>query len=127
MLMSFICPQCTTQKSLRITTSIELPADARSDEISLQIVYCHSCKFEALAVYEESRRGSLSSESVHHYCYPAERNVIQFTRALINNCPDQKNARCQCASHVKLIQYDSSGRWITPGFETGMVRYPLEL
>ena len=125
--MSFKCPQCFVNKSLRITTSIELPADARSDEISLQIVYCRSCKFEALAVYEESRRGSLFSESVHHYCYPAERNVIQFTRALINNCPDQKNASCQCASHAKLNQYDSSGSWITPGFETGMVRYPLEL
>jgi hypothetical protein len=126
-LMSFECPQCSVIKSLRITSSIELAADARSDEISLQIVYCSSCKFEALAVYEESRRGSLSSDAVDHYCYPAARNTIQATRGLIRHCPNPKNARCQCASHEKLNQRDPTGRWITPGFETGMERYPMKL
>jgi hypothetical protein len=125
--MSFKCPRCSTNKTLRITQSIELAADARSDEIGLQIVYCSSCKFEALAVYEESRRGSLSFDAVDHYCYPAALNTIQATRALIHRCPDPKNAMCQCASHVELNQRDSSGRWITPGFETGMERCPLEL
>jgi len=125
--MSFKCPQCSTNKTLRIVTSIELASDARSDEITLQIVYCSSCKFEALAVYEESRRYSLSCDAVDHYCYPAALNTIQATRALIHHCPDPKDAGCQCASHVELNQRDSSGRWITPGFENGMERYRLEL
>lgn len=125
--MSFKCPQCSTNNSLRIIQSIELAADARSDEISLQIVYCSSCNFEALAVYEESRRGSLSSDAVDHYCYAAARNIIQLTRTLIRQCPDRKVAGCECASHVKLNLRDISGRWIPPGFEAGMPRYPLEL
>jgi len=38
--MGFQCPQCSHLKSLRITSSIELALDARSDEISLQVLHC---------------------------------------------------------------------------------------
>ena len=37
--MSFICPECSSSsRTLKISDRIELPSDARSDEITLQIV-----------------------------------------------------------------------------------------
>ena len=66
--MSFLCPECSS-RSLNIILSLELPPDSRSDEITLQTVECSQCGFSGIAVYEESRRGALDSESVDHYSY----------------------------------------------------------
>ena len=123
--MSFQCPQCSHLKSLRFTSRIELAPDARSDEISLQVLRCRDCDYEGLAVYEESSRGVPDSESVDHYGYHAKREIIRAVRALIKSCPARKNARCTCISHQKLNQRDQTGRWIRPGIEAGQQTYPI--
>ena len=125
--MAFQCPNCGGKKTLRIINSIELAADMRSDEISLQVLHCKNCKFEALGVYEESTRGALISESVDHYGYKCEPEQMRFVKSLIKRCPAPKNARCSCKSHQELNQRDSSGRWIKPGIETGQQIFPIKL
>ena len=60
--MAFVCPECHMPGALRITVSLQLPADSRSDDIALQIVECAHCQFKGIAIYEESRRGPLESD-----------------------------------------------------------------
>ena len=43
--MGFICPKCRGI-SLEITSTIELPPDSRSDEITVQILKCTKCGFD---------------------------------------------------------------------------------
>jgi hypothetical protein len=124
--MSFQCPQCANRNSLKIVKSIELAPDSRSDEISLQVVRCQDCKYEGLAVYEESSRGALDAESVDHYGYSVDREMLRSIKSLINNCPEPRDARCVCSSHQKLNQRDKSGRWVKPGYETGETTYPIK-
>lgn len=109
--MPFVCPDCRTPGSLKITHSIELPSDSRSDEIAGQIVKCSRCKFRSVAIYEESRRGTLDSESVDHRGYKVRAADLKSLVDKIKACPDPRNARCQCPSHRHLGQKDSSGRW----------------
>jgi Zn ribbon nucleic-acid-binding protein len=109
--MSFKCPQCKTQDSLEITTSIELPSDRRSDEISLQVVGCSACKFRGLAVYEESRRGVLESESWNHIGYWVSPDAIESILMVIQSCPDRHNPQCRCLAHSSLGQKDVYGMW----------------
>ena len=123
--MSFQCPRCS-QSSLKIVKSIELAPDSRSDEISLQFVRCQDCKYEGLAVYEESTRGALDSESIDHYGYSVNQNLLRLIKSMINHCPQPRNARCNCPSHQKLTLHDKSGRWIKPGLEVGDTTYPIQ-
>ena len=109
--MAFVCPECIIRGSLKITHSMELPSDSRSDEIAVQIVECSHCKFRGAAVYEESRRGALDSESVDHRGYKVKKTDLKSLTDKIKACPDPKNARCQCPSHRSLSQTDSWGRW----------------
>lgn len=125
--MSFQCPQCLGLQSLQIIASIELVPDTRSDEISLQVVRCRDCRFEALAVYEESTRGALDSESVDHYGYQVARKDLFSIKSLIKGCPRPRDAGCSCASHRQLNQRDSSGRWMRPGFEPGQKVFPMRI
>ena len=108
--MPFLCPSCST-KSLRITSRIELPPDSRSDEIALQIVECSRCGFAGVAVYEESRRGALDSESVDHTGYRVSGGDLEALRKRIKQCPQPKNRRCRCSAHRALGSKDVSGRW----------------
>jgi hypothetical protein len=124
--MNFQCPQCTSRKSLKIVKSIELAPDSRSDEICLQVVRCQDCKYEGLAVYEESSRGALDAESVDHYGYSVDRELLCSIKSLINHCPKPGDARCDCSSHQRLNQRDKSGRWIKPGFEAGETTFPVQ-
>ncbi|MFN2214799.1 MAG: hypothetical protein ACK2UE_17145 [Anaerolineales bacterium] len=123
--MSFQCPQCS-QSSLKIVKSIELAPDSRSDEISLQVVRCQDCKYEGLAVYEESSRGALDAESIDHYGYSVNREMLREIKSLISRCPQPRNARCDCSSHQKLNLHDKSGRWIKPGLEVCETTYPIQ-
>ena len=125
--MSFLCPECSNKKSLQITSSIELSSDMRSDEIALQVVKCRDCGYEGLAVYEESSRGALDSESVDHYGYYIDQKVLRSTRSLMKRCPKPKDARCTCKSHQKLNQQDPSGRWIRPGYDPNQKTYRIIL
>jgi hypothetical protein len=107
----FLCPECSSHGSLRISLKIELPPDSRSDEICLQIVKCSDCGFEGIAVYEESRRGRLDEESVQHTGYRATKGDLQSLRKAIRGCPEPGNWRCGCQAHQKLAGTDASGRW----------------
>jgi hypothetical protein len=109
--MTFRCPSCSTPRALRITKKIELPPDSRSDEITLQIVKCRRCQFAALAVYEESRRGSLTGESVDHRGYYVNKSDLAWLTGKIGACPDPRNSRCRCLVHRELGRKDKSGRW----------------
>ncbi|MBN1873039.1 MAG: hypothetical protein JXA33_02340 [Anaerolineae bacterium] len=106
--MTFICPQCKVG-ALRITASIELPPDSRSDEITLQIVNCACCKFNGIAVYEESRRGA--SDTFHHTGYGLSAQEIKSLHATIKQCPQPKNPDCTCTAHQKLGHKNSYGQW----------------
>jgi hypothetical protein len=109
--MPFTCPECHTPGALRITHRLELPPDARSDEITLQVVRCSQCRFEGLAVYEESRRGALDDESFSHTGYEAEKAGVSALKKAISRCPRPGNPRCACAAHEAYGRRDAHGRW----------------
>ena len=108
--MAFVCPACK-RISLSITDRLELPPDSRSDEITLQIIACASCRFKGIAVYEESRRGALFDESVDHRGYVVGEDDLARLRRLIRACPDRGNPRCKCKTHRLLGKRDRAGRW----------------
>jgi hypothetical protein len=109
--MPFKCPQCSTPGSLAIVHRLELPPDSRSDEITLQIVQCSRCLFGGIAVYEESRRGALDSESFDHRGFRIDVASLSALKKAISQCPKPRNWRCKCATHRKLGRHDASGRW----------------
>ena len=108
--MLFFCPDCGT-RSLSIVSAMELPPDSRSDEITLQVVECTGCGFAGIAVYEESRRGSLDSESVDHRGYRAPSDVVRAITRTISRCRNPRNARCTCAAHSRIGKTSPFGRW----------------
>ena len=108
--MSFKCPECSAQ-SLAITRSFELSADSRSDEITLQTVKCSGCGFAGVAVYEESRRGVLDSESFSHTGYRVSASGLRWLKRMMGRCPRPRDSRCSCATHRTLGRRDASGRW----------------
>ena len=110
--MPFLCPDCSAAGMLNITQSLELPADSRSDEITLQVVKCTRCGFETIAVYEESRRGGFGDESVDHRGYYVGESDLRMLKKKINQCPNPRNGRCKCSVHKQLGGKDKSGRWI---------------
>ena len=109
--MPFLCPECSTPKSLKIALKIELPPDSRSDEIALQIVECTNCGFAGIAVYEESRRGALGSESLDHTGYYVSADDLKALRKTIKGCPQPSDWRCDCKAHRTLGMTDAAGRW----------------
>ncbi len=108
--MSFRCPACTTH-TLAIILRLELPPDSRWDEITLQTLACTRCGFTGVAVYQESRRGALDREIVHHEGFrlaPAEQRRLE--RAL-RSCPRPNDRRCECFAHRAFGSTNASGRW----------------
>ena len=108
--MKFVCPQCSGV-SMNINKSIELPPDSRSDEIAVQTLKCLKCGFYGLGVYEESRRGSLDSESVDHRGYYVDDCTIASIEKMIGQCPEPKNSGCRCRIHRSFISINKFGRW----------------
>ena len=110
--MGFRCPVCSQPGALEIQARIQLPADARSDEIALQLVRCAACGFAGPAVYEESRRGALDSEAWDHYGWrvPAA-DLADFEQAL-RACPAPEDEDCSCAAHHRYAGRDAAGRWL---------------
>ena len=83
--MGLLCPKCLDY-SLYIEEKLELPPDSRSDEIMLQIIKCEKCSFIGVAVYEESRRGSLNDYTFNHTGYVLSNTALnQVKRAIKNN------------------------------------------
>ncbi|TET81484.1 MAG: hypothetical protein E3J37_09110 [Anaerolineales bacterium] len=109
--MPFLCPKCSTPQSLEIKAKIELPPDSRSDEITLQIVECSRCRFAGIAIYEESRRGTLGSESFSHIGYRVSVKDLRTLKRMIKQCPKPNNWRCGCSAHRTLGVKDAKGRW----------------
>jgi hypothetical protein len=114
--VALTCPKCGTDRALEICASLELPADSRSDEISLQTLNCQMCGFLAAGVYEESHRGALDQECFTHYAPELDAGEFQELQELIQACPQPYNPCCECKSHAKLSRKDSAGRWAEPGF-----------
>lgn len=123
--MAFTCPACLRAYALRITKSITLPPDSRSDDILLQIVSCKACGFRGVAVYEESRRGGLDSESWDHTGYRPPREEVSRISALIGRCPKKKDWRCSCPGHAELGRKDEYGRWQLPGTFDWLNSFPM--
>lgn len=124
--MTFRCPRCAAG-ALTITTALELPADARSDEIAVQLLACRACGFTAAGVYEESRRGAPDEESWEHYGLPVESGEMSRLRELLGRCPRPGDAACNCPAHRLLGSRDAGGRWrgVEQVAEVGK-RFPLE-
>jgi len=99
--MSFICPACNTGR-LEIRTSLEMPADGRSDENTLQAIECRSCGFTGVAVYEESRRGA--DDSWHHDGAPISRETFAALIGDIARCAHAGDRKCRCEMHLKYDQ-----------------------
>ena len=108
--MAFLCLDCK-RYALNIMATLELPADSRSDEITLQVVKCGHCPFEGLAVYEESRRGALDDDSFDHRGYRVPQDDLRAMKRAIRQCPSKKNPRCTCETHRTLGSKSASGRW----------------
>lgn len=119
----FLCPDCRAA-TLAIVASLELPADSRSDEITVQAIACGKCGFAGAAAYEESRRGSLHSESWTHegFRMPAER--ASALRELLLACPSPRNAECTCCAHRELGRA-VNGRWAGLGAWSTTDRFAL--
>lgn len=109
--MAFRCPDCSTPGWMRITQKIELPYDSRSDEIMLQVVKCGRCRFEAIAVYEESGRGGFGDESIDHRGYYVTESDLKAVKDKISQCPNPRNGKCRCHVHKQLGSKDKNGRW----------------
>lgn len=112
--MTFKCPDCGFQGSLRIIQSIVLPPDSRSDDIILQIVRCDRCHFSGAAIYEESRRGNPDSESWEHRGYRLSEQDLATLEGMIALCQANNDKHCQCPAHQTLGQTNAIGRWQSP-------------
>jgi len=108
--MPLLCPKCT-KRTLEIESFLELPADSRSDEITVQVVGCRRCGFAGVAIYEESRRGALDREAVDHAGYNVDGEELRQLRKALDACPTPADSRCSCAVHREIGQQDANGRW----------------
>ena len=102
------CPRCG-RPALAITAALDLPADGRSDEISVQLLRCGGCDLRAVGVYEESRRGW--EESVDHRGWVVDQEVWASLAAEIGRCPAPRDHRCGCPLHRAWGAQDELGRW----------------
>lgn len=125
--MAFECPDCAAAGALRITGRLELPADSRSDEITLQTVGCRRCGFDGIAVYEESRRGVLGDESVDHTGYRVGREDLLALRSAMRGCPAPGDPRCGCDAHQEYGRRDRGGRWAGLAGMTVAGTFPMRM
>ena len=77
----------------------------------LQIVKCDRCRFGAIAVYQESRRGALDDESIDHRGYYVSKTDLKIVKDKISQCPRPRDNRCLCLAHRQLGSRDENGRW----------------
>lgn len=86
---------------LRIGPIIVLPADDHDDEVSLQLVDCDRCDFQAVAVYRENHWGAEEAWHFEGYVVPVELRAA--LESAISSCPEPQNRRCPCAGHRKAV------------------------
>ena len=106
--MEFKCPACE-KNSLQGEMGMELPPSGDSDEVGVATVKCENCGFRGIAVYEESRRGSLAGLT-RSFLYELSEKDLQFIESGIRVCPDRGNKRCQCETHLAWARLD----WLFP-------------
>jgi hypothetical protein len=123
--MSFRCPACAGRNSLAIVRRLELPPDARSDEITLQVVRCWSCDFRGIAVYGESRRGGFDDEHYSHTGYRVPLADAESIDQALARCPTPGKARCTCRTHRIYSRRDANGRW--SGLDNVDLRSPFPM
>ena len=109
-ILVFICPRCRGG-SMKINSSIELPPDSHSDEITVQTLKCSKCGFAGLGIYEETRRGRLDSESFYHRGYYVDDSTLDSIEKMIRQCPNPKKSGCRCRIHRSLGSANEFGRW----------------
>ena len=107
---AFRCPQCS-ECTLKITAHLEIPPDRDWDEITLQIVGCSSCGLGALAVYQESRRGSLETEAWQHNGYRIDPPDVRRLTEVLNQCPRPNDSSCLCSAHLELGLTNNKLQW----------------
>jgi hypothetical protein len=106
--MAFKCPSCLGNK-LKIDLGLQLwPGDV--DEEHVQTVKCEGCGFRGIAVYRESRRGSLKSESVWHDGFEVSDKDMEFMLNGIQRCPSPRDRHCQCETHLAWRKFN----WVAP-------------
>ena len=106
--MAFKCPECLGDK-LKIGVGLELPP-GHVDEEQVQTVKCEDCGFRGIAVYRESRRGSLDRESVWHDGYEVSDKDMEFVLSGIQRCPAPTDRRCNCETHLAWAKF----KWVAP-------------
>lgn len=110
----FVCNGCQAD-ALTIGKTLEVMPEDDSDEQSVQVVTCGSCAAEFVAVYEESRRGSLDSESWHHDAWSVPVDKVREVAAAIDACPSPRSRQCKCATHLAYneggFRKHLSGTW----------------
>jgi len=109
--VSFYCRECNTLRSLKVVRRLEILRDARSDEITLQLVRCTKCGDTGVLVYEESRRGALDNESWSHTGYRVDTREWKIVEREFSRCPEPGNPRCACPIHQKYGSRDAGARW----------------
>jgi hypothetical protein len=125
--MSFACPACNRAGSLAILASIDLPPDSRSDEIALQVLECEGCGLRGLAIYEESRRGALDSETWDHTGYLVPEQLVDAVHQVVSLCPDPADPACPCPAHREFGAIDHMGRWQAPEGISEAISFPMRL
>jgi ferredoxin len=110
--MPFQCPKCLQSYSLEIAQILQLPPDQRSDEIVLQVLACSQCGLRALGVYEESRRGSLETDTWDHFGYLVKDETVEAVAEAISQCPTPYNHRCDCDTHLRFTNQQRRRAWI---------------
>jgi hypothetical protein len=118
--MSFVCPNCLESGSLEITQALQLPPDACSGDLMLQVVECTQCHFAGLAVYSEERHSALDTIDWKHIGYRVAEPDLAAVRHLMRNCPRPDNPDCQCSTHLYFSRQDRRGCW------QGLVEFEIE-
>lgn len=124
--MPFRCPDCSA-KTLTIVAALELAPDSKWDELTLQTLACPRCSFSGVAVYQESRRGALDAEIVHHDGYPVGDADWKRLERAITSCPAPGDRRCACFAHRTFGTHNDAGRWNGLDTVTRGPRFTLEL
>ena len=99
--MALVCPYCG-QNALDFTHTIELYPDLAYDEVQFQILVCRQCGMRILGAYQESRRGRLDSEVVHHDGFEISFLDLNKVVNMIEECPKPNDHTCNCGTHQKL-------------------------
>ena len=99
---AIVCPDCAAESRFNFIATMELGPGEFSDETAFQLLECAQCALKIAAVYEESRRGRLRSETVSHKGYRTEPHEWLNLKTLVSQCSSPNNKSCLCPAHAHL-------------------------